>query len=88
MQKLLKSSWFITLFATTLGVLLALYLNNLDSRSKIERRKQISIQNLNQELETNSSELQDSDHNEELIDFLSAMKRIDDRIPNELTDNS
>ena len=84
LKKLLISSWFITLFATTLGVLLAFYLSNLNDRSKIEHRKQISIRNLNQELMTNTSELLDSVHNEKLIDFLSTMKRIDNRIPNQL----
>ena len=58
-KHLYKSSWFITIFATTLGVLLAFYLNNLSSRSKIEHRKQVSIENINKELLNNKSELMD-----------------------------
>lgn len=58
--KLYRSSWFITLFATMLGVLLAFYLNNLNERSKIENRKQISLQNLKKELINNKSELFES----------------------------
>jgi len=78
-------SWFITLFATTLGVLLAFYLNNLNSRSKIENRKQISIQNLNNELFNNKTILLDSKDNEGLIDFLNKIKELDEEFPNELT---
>jgi len=85
LNKLYKSSWFITLFATTLGVLLAFYLNNLNSRSKIENRKQISIQNLNNELFNNKTILLDSKDNEGLIDFLNKIKELDEEFPNELT---
>jgi len=85
LQKIYKSSWFITLFATTLGVLLAFYLNNISSNSKIESRKQISIQNLNTEISKNKSELIDSNDNERLIGFLSEIREIDNEIPNDLT---
>ena len=82
--KLYKSSWFITLFATTLGVLLAFYLNDLSSRSKIEDRKQVSIQNITNELLNNKTELTDSENNERLIEFLTKVRDINDEIPNEL----
>jgi hypothetical protein len=85
LQKIYKSSWFITLFATTLGVLLAFYLNNISSRSKIELRKQVSIQNLNNEIFKNKSELLDSNDNERLIDFLSEIRKINNEISNDLT---
>ena len=85
LQKIYKNSWFITLFATTLGVLLAFYLNNINSRSKIEVRKQISIQNLNNEITKNKSELLDSKDNEKLIDFLNEIRKINNDIPNDLT---
>ena len=85
LQRVYKSSWFITLFATTLGVLLAFYLNNISSNSKTESRKQISIQNLNTEISKNKSELLDSNHNEGLIDFLSKIREINNGIPNDLT---
>lgn len=82
--KLYKSSWFITLFATTLGVLLAFYLNDLSTRSKIEDRKQVSIQNITNELMNNKTELTDSENNERLIEFLTKVRDINDEIPNEL----
>ena len=85
LNKLYKSSWFITLFATTLGVLLAFYLNNLSSLSKIETRKEISIQSINNELIYNKSALLDSKGNDKLIEFLNTIKTIDNSIPNELT---
>jgi len=85
LNKLYKSSWFITLFATTLGVLLAFYLNNLSSLSKIETRKKISIQSMNNELIYNKSALLDSKSNDKLIEFLNTIKTIDNSIPNELT---
>ena len=85
LNKLYKSSWFITLFATTLGVLLAFYLNNLSSLSKIETRKEISIQSMNDELIYNKSALLDSKGNDKLIEFLNTIKTIDNSIPNELT---
>jgi len=88
LQKIYKSAWFITLFATTLGVLLAFYLNNISSNSKIESRKQISIQNLNTEISKNKSELIDSNDNERLIAFLSEIRKIDSGIPNDLTISS
>ncbi len=82
--KLYGSSWFITLFATTLGVLLAFYLNDLSARSKIEDRKQFSIQNLDKELSINKSILLESEQNDRLIDFLSAIRKIDPGFSNEL----
>jgi hypothetical protein len=85
LQKIYKSSWFITLFATTIGVLLAFYLNNINARSKIELRKQISIQNLNNEISKNKFELLDSSDNEGLIAFLSEIRKINNEIPNDLT---
>lgn len=85
LKKLYRSSMFITLFATTLGVLLAFYLNNLNARAKIEDRKQISIQNLRKELANNKAELLDSKENDRLIDFLRKVRSIDSKIPNELT---
>lgn len=85
LNKIYKSSWFITLFATTLGVLLAFYLNNLNSSSKIENRKLNSIQNLNNELFNNKIVLLDSKDNEVLIDFLNKIQELDEEFPNELT---
>jgi hypothetical protein len=82
--KLYRSSWFITLFATTLGVLLAFYLNNLNSRSKVEHRKQISIENINKELLNNKLALLDSKDNDRLLAFLNMVKVIDNDIPNDL----
>jgi len=83
-KKVYKSSWFITLFATTLGVLLAFYLNNISSNSKLESSKQISIQNLNTELSKNKSELLDSNDNERLIEFLIEIRKINNEISNDL----
>ncbi len=84
LKKLYKSSWFITIFATTLGVLLAFYLNNLSFQSKIEERVQISIQNITSELINIKEELTDSENNDRLIGFLVSIREIDDKIPNEL----
>ena len=84
-KHLYKSSWFITIFATTLGVLLAFYLNNLSSRSKIEHRKQVSIENINKELLNNKSELMDSKINDQLIFFLNKINDIDSEISNVLS---
>ena len=80
LTNLLKGSWFVTVFATTLGVLLALYLNNLNARSKIENRKQISIENLDNELSNNKSTLLKSNENDRLIDFLTKVRKIDKNI--------
>lgn len=88
LKKIYKGSWFITLFATTLGVLLAFYLNNLNERSKIENRKQISVQNLKKELANNKAELLNAENNDQLIEFLNVIKRIDATIPNTLTTSS
>jgi len=85
LTNLLKGSWFVTVFATTLGVLLALYLNNLNARSKIENRKQISIENLDNELSNNKSTLLKSNENDRLIDFLTKVRKIDKNITTELT---
>jgi hypothetical protein len=74
LQKLYKSSLFITLFGTTLGVLFAFYLNNINSRLKIETRTEISIQNINSELLSNKSSLESIDDNQQLIDFLTKIR--------------
>lgn len=85
LKKLYKSSWFITLFATTLGVLLAFYLNNLNEYLKIESRKQVAIENLNIEIKNNKLVLNDPNDNQRLIGFLEKVRNIDTEISNELT---
>jgi len=82
---LLKSSWFITLVATTLGVLLALYLNNLESQAKLEKRKNLSIQNLHKELSHNESLIRGISENDMLIDLLTKIRKIDRNISTKLT---
>ncbi|MEH6535648.1 MAG: hypothetical protein V7719_04600 [Psychroserpens sp.] len=83
--KLYKSSWFITLFATTLGVLLAFYLNNVNDHLKIESRKQVAIENLDIEIKNNKLTLNDPVDNRRLIDFLQKVREINEEISNELT---
>ncbi|MEP2935789.1 MAG: hypothetical protein ABJM06_14750 [Gilvibacter sp.] len=85
LKKLYKSSWFITLFATTLGVLLAFYLNNLNNRLNIASSKQVVLENLNNEITSNKVTLNDPNDNQRLIDFLQTVSEIDDDISNELT---
>ncbi|EAQ99691.1 hypothetical protein [Maribacter sp. HTCC2170] len=85
LNKLYKSSWFITLFATTLGVLLAFYLNNLNDNLKIESSKQVVIKNLNNEITNNKLTLNDPSDNQRLINFLLEVREIDEEISNELT---
>ncbi len=85
LEKLYKSSWFITLFATTLGVLLAFYLNNLNDHLKIEARKQVAIENLENEIKNNKLTLNKTHDNQRLIDFLQTVEEIDIEISNELT---
>ena len=84
LNRLYKNTWFMTLFATTLGVLLAFYLNDLSSRATIENRKQVSIKNLTSEMIDNESELVDSNDNEKLIAFLREIRAIDEKIPNRI----
>lgn len=71
--KLTKSNWFITLFATTLGVLLALYLNNLNDKQIIEKKKIIAIENLEMELSNNEKKLNGFETNDSLLVFLNKM---------------
>jgi len=85
LRKTYKSSWFITLFATTLGVLLAFYLNNVNDHLKKESRKQIAIENLNNEIENNILTLNNPNDNQRLIDFFQKVREIDEEISNELT---
>lgn len=84
LKKLYKSSWFITLFATTLGVLLAFYLNNVNDHLKMESRKQVAIENLNNEIKNNKLTLNKPKDNQRLIDFLQKIREIDEEISTEL----
>ena len=84
LKRLYKSSWFITLFATMFGVLLAFYLDDLSSQSKVEKRMKTSIRNIDNELTYNIAALRDSSNNN-LSNFLGEIRSIDSRIPNELT---
>ena len=84
LKTLYKSSWFITLLATTLGVLLAFYLNNVNDYLKIESSKQVAIENLNNEIKNNKLTLNDPSDNQKLIDFLLEIRKIDAEISNEL----
>ena len=83
-NNLLSNPWFVTLFATTLGVLLAFYLNNLNARSKLKKQTNISVQNITKELASNKAELLDSKDNDQLIFFLNKVDEIDNQIPNNL----
>jgi len=83
LKKLYKGSWFITLFATTLGVLLAFYLNNENDRLKMKSRKQVVIENLTNEIEKNKVTLNDPTDNSRLIEFFKEVKKIDSEISNE-----
>ena len=85
LQKLYKSSWFITLFATTLGVLLAFYLNNVNDHLKIESRKQVALENLDNEIKSNKLTLNKPKDNQRLIDFLQRIGEIDEEISTKLT---
>ncbi len=82
------SSWFITLFATTLGVFLALYLDNLNSTLKTKERKEVSLQNIYDELVNNELELSDSMGNVKVKNFLDAIIEIDPNISGSTTSKS
>lgn len=85
LERLYKGTWFITLFATTIGVLLAFYLNNLNEHIKTDSLKQVSLKSIHDELIHNESRLLDTTANDQLIKFLKAVKAIDAHIPTELT---
>lgn len=82
------SNWFITLMATTLGVLLALYLNNLNTKSIVEKNKAYAISNLEEELINNEKELHEELSNDSLLTFFKRLSKIDNKISNKLTSDS
>ena len=58
--RVIKNTAFITLFATTLGVLLAFYLNGLAESINMEKRKDKAFTNIITELEKNKNDLLES----------------------------
>ena len=87
-SELLKSNWFVTLFATTLGILLALYLNNLNIKWNTEKEKNIAIENLELELSNNAEELSANETNDSLLVFLNKIKEINSDILSEFKASS
>ncbi|TJY38072.1 hypothetical protein [Pontimicrobium aquaticum] len=80
LKRLYKSTWFVTLFATTMGVLLAFYLNDVSIRTKINQKKAVSIKSLALELKNNENTLVSSNDNKKLTNFLQELKKINGKI--------
>lgn len=57
--KVLTSNWIITLTATLVGVLLALYLNETVASNKIQTRKNKATKNIKLEIENNKNSLEE-----------------------------
>ncbi|MEO1436460.1 MAG: hypothetical protein AAFV80_13045 [Bacteroidota bacterium] len=66
-----SSNWVITLTATLIGVLLALYLNEFMANRKIQSQRSIATQNVQLEIEKNEDRLIDAvDQHERLFDIM------------------
>lgn len=83
-EKIIKSNSFITLFSTTLGVLLALYLSNLNTKHSTEIKKTQAIKNLKTEISNNEKILNDSNENDRLFNFLEKVNEIDNKFGDKL----
>lgn len=84
-EQLGQSSWFMTLFATMFGVLLAFYLDGCGERSSMRLRKASALDNVEREVHKNIEELQESGNNDSLAMFLYSVSQIDKDYPSRLT---
>lgn len=82
--RVIKNTAFITLFATTLGVLFAFYLNGIAESINIERRKDKAFTNIITELEKNENDLINSLKNDSTILILDQIRKYDVRLRGEI----
>lgn len=75
--RIIKNTAFVTLFATTLGVLLAFYLNGLAESIYIANKKDKAFTNIITELEKNKNDLLNSLKNDSTIIILDQISKYD-----------
>ena len=82
LSQFITSNWVVTLFATLIGVFLALYLNEQVASRKINKQKAIALDNLSSEISKNRKSLEKSlaDHTLflETFTFINVYKTEDD----------
>ena len=78
-----------TMFATTLGVLLALFLSNFNMSMQKENNKEIAISNLNLEFSNNIDQIRNSrDNNDSILNFLFEIQDLDIRLTEKFSTTS
>lgn len=83
--KLITGSTFITFLSTTLGVLLAFYLDNRSSKQEIEHKVKVSIENIFEELDNNIDQLKDSTDIQLQLEMYYDIGEINPELSSELT---
>ncbi|MGD1841615.1 MAG: hypothetical protein ACFB0B_12070 [Thermonemataceae bacterium] len=84
-KKILNSNWFITIFSTTVGVLLAFYVNDLGERFSTNQRKKNALDNIIQEISQNRDDLKAQKVNDTLLDYLVEIKSLNEEISTTFT---
>ena len=78
-----------TMFATTLGVLLALFLSNFNTSMEKEDNKEIAILNLNLEFSSNIKTIRNSrDNNDSILNFLLEIQELDIKLTEKFSTTS
>lgn len=83
-MKIVTSNAFATLFATTFGVLFAYYLNGLNEKSNLEKRKKKALAHVIRELESNRDAFQSAEGNESTMDVFEQIMKYDPRLIGEI----
>ncbi|MCH2085528.1 MAG: hypothetical protein MK226_24310, partial [Saprospiraceae bacterium] len=87
--RIIKSNSFMTMFATTLGVLLALFLSNFNTSMEKEDNKEIAIINLNLEFSSNIKTIRNSrDNNDSILNFLLEIQELDIKLTEKFSTTS
>ncbi len=76
--KWFKASWFSPLLVTMIGVLLALFFENMIQEFNLKSNKQISIQNIKQEIIDNIESVETEKNNDSLMAFFKDLLKQND----------
>ena len=82
--RLIKNSTFINLFATTLGVLLAFYLDGLYESNVIKNKVDVAYSNIITELERNKQSVLEDQKNDTVIFVIDQIRRHDKFLKGEI----
>ncbi|WP_157600883.1 hypothetical protein [Persicobacter sp. CCB-QB2] len=76
LRRIFSSNWVITLVATTMGVLLAFYVDGLGQQHRIKKQKALALKNIIEELTNNRKQLEKRSDNIRILYLLDTLTQL------------